>query len=154
MFVTKVMFSVVTGAVNFKYLLSSRESLRFPLRGVGGGERETSQYSQIRDPVTHITNRLKSCRNLQVHILVALFQVQFKIYREVSTSVFKKYQEAFLLLQLHVSQLLLLRLKHVQILGLPQLVRRVPSTVHILVPLLGYLFRVSEGGCRHSDSKK
>ena len=46
MFVTKVMFSVVTGAVNFKYLLSSRESLRFPLRGVGGG-REGNQSVQL-----------------------------------------------------------------------------------------------------------
>lgn len=52
---------------------------------------------------------------------------------------------------MHAFQFLLLWLKYIQIFRLPQLVSCVPSTINILVPLLGYLFRVSKVCCCHCN---
>lgn len=73
MLIAKLMFSVVTGAMNFKHLLSCREVSDLPSgewgSRVGGEETQSVNLDSSKGPGTSVMNRVESCRNLQVHIL-------------------------------------------------------------------------------------
>lgn len=79
MFITKLMFSVVIGAVNLKYLFSCRESLSFHLWGVGGGEGAQGEENQSvtldlsKDPGINIMYLGEErFRDLHVHVLLVV----------------------------------------------------------------------------------
>lgn len=77
MLITKLMFSVVIGAMNLKYLFYCRVS-QFPTlgsggEGVGGEENQSITLDLSKDPGTNIMYLgVESCRDLQVHILLAV----------------------------------------------------------------------------------